>query len=620
VSLVLEAVGQLLASPHTLFAIALGTITGLMAGLTPGVSGRTGLVLVTPIAMGLGPTAGALFLIAFHGVVHTSGSIPAILLGTPTSSAEAATAIDGFAMARKGQGAQAIGASLGASAIGGLMGALFLFGSVPAALSIITHFGTPEITALSVLGLLSISALSGGWLTAGLMVAAIGILIGAVGVDPMAGAARGAFGVTALWDGVSAAALVTGLFVAPELLSRDRTEPLSHVTRPRLGDVLAGARNVLAQASLAIRSGLVGILVGIIPGLGTSVAVWMAYGHARQTHPSDVPYGEGAIAGVIAPEAANNSKEGGALVPTLFLAIPASSGMGILLACFATLGVEVGPRLLSDNPLFLFQLGWSNILANLLALPICLLVTPLLARISQVRREQVIPLALAAALTATVLTDPSWATLGQILAFSVLGILLKAANLPRAPLLLGFVLGPGLESGLMRSAMVYGWQGLMRPGVLIILALALVAILASARARLKLGTESEDAATTALPLACAAAAALCLMALVQATVLPPTAAGILILAGSIGLATSLVTLWRFWPTRAAARKATGPDPILAGMGLGGLGLAGLVALPAAIGILVAASTRFWAKLGWRATLFGALACAAAAYGLEQLIR
>jgi hypothetical protein len=172
----------------------------------------------------------------------------------------------------------------------------------------------------------------------------------------------------------------------------------------------------------------------------------------------------------------------------------------------------------------------------------------------------------------------------------------------------------------MRSALVYGWQGLMRPGVLIILALALVAILASARARLKLGTESEDAATTALPLACAAAAALCLMALVQATVLPPTAAGILILAGSIGLATSLVTLWRFWPTRAAARKATGPDPILAGMSLGGLGLAGLVALPAAIGILVAASTRFWAKLGWRATLFGALACAAAAYGLEQLIR
>ncbi len=619
-NLVLEAIGQLLASPNTLFAIGLGTITGLLAGLTPGVSGRTGLVLVTPIAMGLGPTAGALFLIAFHSVVHTSGSIPAILLGTPTSSAEAATAIDGFAMARKGQGAQAIGASLGASAIGGLMGAVFLFGSVPVALSIISHFGTPEITALSVLGLLSISALSGGWLTAGLMVAALGILIGAVGVDPMAGAARGTFGVTALWDGVSPAALVTGLFVAPELLSRDRTEALNHVARPRLRDVLAGTRDVLAQAGLAIRSGLVGILVGIIPGLGTSVAVWMAYGHARQTHPSEIPYGEGAVAGVIAPEAANNSKEGGALVPTLFLAIPASSGMGILLACFATLGVEVGPRLLSHNPLFLFQLGWSNILANLLALPVCLLVTPLLARISQVRREQVIPLALAAALTATVLTDPSWATLGQILAFSALGILLKSANLPRAPLLLGFVLGPGLESGLMRSAMVFGWQGLMRPGVLIILALALIGILASARARLKLGTESEDAATTALPLACAVAVALCLFALFQATSLPATAAGILILAGSIGTATSLVTLWRFWPMRGAARQAKGPDLVLAGMSLGGLGLAGLIALPAAIGVLVAAATRFWAKLGWWPTFLGALACAAAAAGLEQLIR
>lgn len=619
-SLVLEAAAGILVNPNTLIAIVLGTLTGLLAGLTPGVSGRTGLVLVTPVAMGLGPSAGAVFLIAFHSVVHTSGSIPAILLGTPTSSAEAATAIDGFAMARKGQGAQAIGASLGASALGGLMGALFLFASVPVALSIISHFGTPEITALSVLGLLSISALSGGWLTAGLMVAAAGVLIGAVGVDPMAGAARGTFGITALWDGVSPAALVTGLFVAPELLSRDSKDALTQVARPRLTDVLAGTRQVMTHLGLAVRSAIVGIIVGIIPGLGTSVAVWMAYGHARQTHASDVPYGEGAVAGVIAPEAANNSKEGGALVPTLFLAIPASSGMGILLACFATLGVEVGPRLLSHNPLFLFQLGWSNILANLLALPACLLVTPLLARISQVRREQVIPLALAAALTATVLTDPGWPTLGQILVFSALGILLKAANLPRAPLLLGFVLGPGLESGLMRSAMVYGWEGLTRPGVLIILALALVAILVSARARLRLGTESEDEATSVLPLACGLVGAVCLLALIQATALPPTAAGILVLAGSVGLATSLVTLWRFWPARSTARAARGPDRILAGLTLGGLGLAGLIALPAAIGLLVAAATRYWARLGWMPALIGALACAAAAAGLEQLIR
>lgn len=619
-SLVFDAIGQILASPSTLLAIALGTVAGLLAGLTPGVSGRTGLVLVTPVALSLGPTAGALFLIAFHSVVHTSGSIPAILLGTPTSSAEAATAIDGFAMARKGQGAQAIGASLGASAVGGLLGALFLFGSVPVALSIITHFGTPEITALSVLGLLSISALSGGWLTAGLMVASAGILIGAIGVDPMAGVARGTFGITTLWDGVSPAALVTGLFVAPELLSRDRNAPVGTVQRPRLSDVLEGSREVLTHAGLAIRSAIVGIIVGIIPGLGTSVAVWMAYGHARQTEASAIPYGEGAVAGVIAPEAANNSKEGGALVPTLFLAIPASSGMGILLACFATLGVEVGPRLLSHNPLFLFELGWSNILANLLALPACLLVTPMLARISRVRREQVIPLALAAALTATVLTDPGWPTLGQILVFSILGILLKVANLPRAPLLLGFVLGPGLESGLMRSAMVYGWQGLTRPGVLIILALALVAILVSARARLRLGTETEDTATRALPLACGLVGAVCLMALVQAMVLPPIAAGILVFAGSIGLATSLVTLWRFWPGRTSAPSASGPDRLLTGMTLGGLGLAGLIALPAAIGLLVATATRYWARLGWMPSLIGALACAAAAAGLEQLIR
>ena len=158
---VFEALTGLVASPTALGALLAGTLAGLLAGLTPGVNGRAGLMLVTPIAVGFGPSAGAVFLIAFHSVVHTSGSVPAILLGTPTSSTEAATAVDGYAMTRRGEAARAIGATLSASAFGGLVGALFLFMAVPVALALITHIGTPEVAALSALGLLSMAALSG---------------------------------------------------------------------------------------------------------------------------------------------------------------------------------------------------------------------------------------------------------------------------------------------------------------------------------------------------------------------------------------------------------------------------------------------------------------------------
>jgi len=469
-----------MASPDALLlAVAAGTVGGLFAGLMPGVSGRVGLVLMTPVAVMMGPVAGAVLLVAFHSVIHTSGSIPAILLGAPTSAPEAATVIDGYPMTRKGEGARAIGASLAASAAGGVIGALVLLTLAPVALTAARYIGAPESAALALLGLLAISALSGGGMAGGLaggiMTAAFGIIIASIGLDAFSTSGRFTFGLTELSDGINVATIVTGLFVVPELLVRRAPNLESVPARLTNASVLGGFFETFRYRWLLLRTSLIGALVGLVPGLGASVVVWLAYGHARQTSPSSIPYGEGAIQGVIAPEAANNSKEGGSLAPTLFFGIPASSGMAILLAAFMLVGVEIGPRMMTNQPEFVYLMALTNILSNVIAVPICLMVLPTMARLATIRAEFVAPVALAAAISATWMTEPLTFTLISIFVFSGVGLLLKLADLPRAPLLLGFVLAPAIEQGMMRASMIQGMAAFSRPGVLMIIGIALLA-------------------------------------------------------------------------------------------------------------------------------------------------
>lgn len=459
-----------------LLALIAGTIGGLFAGLMPGVSGRVGLVLVTPLAVTMGPIAGAVFLVAFHSVIHTSGSVPAILIGAPTSSVEAATVIDGYPMTRKGEGPRAVGASLAASAVGGVIGAILLLLLAPIALTAARYIGAPESAALSLLGLLSIAALSSGGMTGGIAggiaTACLGIIIASVGLDNFSNAGRFTFDLPVLSDGINVAVIVTGMFVIPELVIARGSPSVEQHTELGKSAVLDGFFEALRYRWLLLRTSLLGTGIGLIPGLGAGVAVWIAYGHARQSEPSKVAYGEGAIQGVIAPEAANNSKEGGALAPALFFGIPCSSGMGILLAAFMLIGVEIGPRMMMKNPEFVYLMGLTNIASNLIAVPICLVILPLMARLATLRIEAVAPVALAAGISATWLTEPILFTLITMLVFSALGLILKMANLPRAPLLLGFVLAPAIEQGMMRASMIQGMDSFTRPGVLVIVAVA----------------------------------------------------------------------------------------------------------------------------------------------------
>ena len=618
----LDAVGA--ASPAAVLgALVMGVGGGLLAGLAPGVSGRVGLLLVMPVALGLGPVAGAVFLVAFHSVVHTSGSIPAVLLGAPTSAAEAATVIDGHAMARRGEGARAIGATLAASGSGGVFGALVLLLLAPLALQAARLVGAPEIAALSLVGLLCISALSGGRLAAGLMAAALGVVIASIGSDPFSGAARFSFGRLELTDGVNAAALVTGLFVAPELTGRSGAASADGLAQSgtTLRAVLGGFRAAFGERLILLRSAIIGAAVGMAPGLGASVAVWLAYGHARQTHPSNVPYGQGALAGVIAPEAANNAKEGGALVPTLFFGVPSSSGMGILLAIFMVMGIEVGPLLLRRDPGFVYLMGWTNIAANLLAVPVCLVCAPLMARLCRVRRDQIAPFALAASAVATLLTAPGVATLAMIGAFSALGVLLKAAGVPRAPLLLAFVLAPGLESAALRAAMIYGWSALQRPGVIVILAGAAVIAGLSLRRRNADFSAIDPAMGRAVSLAAAGLTAVALAAAVaMALPLPATGSALPLGACAVGLAACGLFAWRSWRPAGEPVPGQGPDWRLLGLFFASLALAALAGAPPAAGALVLCALIWRGGVAWPKAALAGAATTLAAFAMGGLSR
>ena len=571
----------------------------------PGISGRVGLLLFLPLALVLDPLAGAVFLLAMHSVVHTSGAIPAILFGVPTSASESATVVDGFPMMRQGRGGEAVGATIAASAVGGVIGAIALLAFVPLARPIIELVGSAEIAVMGCIGIAAIAALAGGNMARGLIVAALGVLASTVGVEDMTGAQRFTFHSLDLWDGFGLAAVVTGLFVLPEALVRLPPPPaVAANAQVRLRDVLAGCRQTLRHRWLLLRASAIGIFVGFVPGIGSSVAVWLAYGHAVQTVRSKVPFGEGAVAGVIAAEAANNSKEGGSLAPTLIFGIPGTTGMGILLGAFLMMGIQAGPRLTTVQPGFVEAMAWTIMLANVLAVPFCLALTPSMTRFAALRRELVLPFAVLAAVLAVLATDLRLATLLELAGFGLLGVGLLLAGWPRAPFVLGFVMGPLLESTLSRAITVYGWSLFERSGVQLLLLLALVVIWLAQRklrrADRRLPAGSGPVYWLSLPLLL-----LLLAALYLALQLPRLAALLPLLACGIGLVALLLIL--FDRRRGAAGKGQRTGLALPNFaGLLAFGAATpLVGVPLASAVAGLLLLRWQASLSWLRSLLGA---------------
>jgi TctA family transporter len=482
----------------------------------PGINGRKGIILSLPLLVALDPLTAAVYLVAMHAVVHTCGTLPAVLIGVPTSTSEAAVVLDGYPLVKQGRAWEAIAATIASSAAGGLVGAVALIAFIPFGLLLVPYIGSAEIMGLTLLGLLA----------------------AAVGFDGLTGTDRFTFGQLTLAPGLNIAAVLAGLFVIPEMLTMAKRPEIERRPVPGTSiiEIVKGMTIVFKHIGVVIRSSIIGIVVGFIPGIGSSVAVWMAYGHAVQTEPHDPPFGQGNVAGVLAAEAANNSKEGGSFAPTLMFAVPGTSGMAIMMLAFTYIGIDVGPRLVAQDPGFISLVGWVILIANLIAIPVCLAFVPTFGFIATLKQQAIMPVAMILSVVAAVVVLPHASSLLQIAVFSTLGVALKFAGWPRPPMLLGFVIGPILESTLSRTVTVYGWSALERPGLIVLLTLALTVLAITAwRSRKRRKIEGYEPISPA-PLLAALLATLFALAWYGATVFPPSAQFFPIGAAIVGIA------------------------------------------------------------------------------------
>ena len=471
----------LLGDPLLMGLIALAVPIGMFFGIVPGLGGKLGIVLLIPFVFGMDMVAGAVFLLAMHAVVHTGGSIPSILLGIPGTGPDAATVVDGYPMSRNGEAGRALGASLSASAVGGVIGAAFFALMLPLLKPVVLAFSPAEFFLLAILGITFIAGLSGDNLLKGIIVGCFGLMMAMVGLNPHTGEPRFTLGLLTLWDGIDLVTAILALFAIPEMIALgvkggSIAGQRAAAARYRLRQVIDGRSDVITYRWLTLRTSLIGALIGTMPGLGGDAASWICYGHAMQSSKTPERFGKGAVEGVIAPETANNAKEGGSLLPTLFFGVPGSSGMALLLGAFVMLGIQPGPNVLINQLDLVWMLIWALVLSNILAVVIFLLFAQQLSLIAHLRGGLLIPIVFCLAVLGSLLSSGSWHHLIILTAFGVLGYGLKRYDWPRPPFVIGIVLGSIAENSLSQAMSIWGFSFFLRPGALILVSMILASI------------------------------------------------------------------------------------------------------------------------------------------------
>lgn len=460
-----------LVEPTRLLFLFFGVLVGLTIGLLPGLSGIVGMAMLLPFTYTMDPYTGIAMLIGVAAVSNTSDTFPSVLMGIPGSSGSQATVLDGYPLARQGQAARALSAAFVVSMAGGIIGAVVLSAIVPFVRPIILAFGSPELLMLTLFGLSMVGVLSGRNPLRGLLGAAAGLLLGTVGAATVAAAYRYVFDVPYLFDGIPLVIVALGLFALPEVIENLVKGGSITDDEPdgQLGQGwLQGIRDAFRYRWLVLRHALIGVFVGFVPGLGSAVVDWINYGIAKQLSRDPESFGTGDIRGVIAPESANNAKEGGALIPTLLFGIPGSAGMALILGALMIQGIQPGPQLVQQNLDVFWIIIWSLALANVMGTAISLILSRPIARLTRVRFVLLMPFIYIMVVLAAYQSTRHWGDLIALAAFGLLGWLMKRHRMARPPLLIGFILSTLVERYLYISNLRYGVDWLFRPGVVVI--------------------------------------------------------------------------------------------------------------------------------------------------------
>jgi putative tricarboxylic transport membrane protein len=442
--------------PTSLWNILWSTLLGIIVGMLPGLTATLGVALMTTLTFGLPADEAILILVCMYVGAIYGGSRSAILLNIPGTPANAATTLDGNPLARRGEAGHAMGIATAGSVLGSFIGMIMLASIAPLLAEAALRFQSFEFFWLAVFGIIISGRLTAlddpmkGWI-AGFL----GLLVAMVGQEAIYSYPRFAYGDTNLAGGFGLLPVLVGLFGFAEVLTVMK-QPLAAVIKTATDSVIPNVREVFRYWKTIIRSGVTGTLMGLIPGVGEDMGAWASYALARGASKEKEKFGKGSIEGLMAAEAGNNSAVPGAIIPVLTLAVPGSAPAAVLLAAMFIHGIRPGPLIMITNPSFVYEVTAMVFMASASILLFGLLLTKPLLLVLQVPPSRLMPIILVLCTVGSFAIASRLFDVWVMLAFGVAGFILRQYGFPMAPLILGVVLGPILDSNLRRGLVLSG--------------------------------------------------------------------------------------------------------------------------------------------------------------------
>ncbi|WP_100012680.1 tripartite tricarboxylate transporter permease [Lentibacillus sediminis] len=469
-------------SIDSLFFIALGMALGIFVGSMPGLSATMAIAILLPLTYSMDPANGISMLASLYMGGMYGGSILAILLRTPGTPAAAATVLDGYIMTENGQAGRALGISLISGLVGGVIGSIVLLSIAPFLGRVALNIGALEMFAVAVLGITIISSLSAGSVIKGLMSGSLGLLISLMGMHAITGIPRFTFGSIYLFDGISFVVALIGLFSIPQALKLiEKDQELVKASKIK-DKILPPWRLIIGQRLNLLRSSLIGVITGLIPGTGGDTASWFSYNEAKRFSREKEKFGTGHVEGLVAPESANNAVVGGALVPTITLGVPGSSTTAVLLGGLMIHGIMPGPTLMTEHADVAYTLLWAVLISCIFLFFIGLLYTKVAVGITRIPGRVLAPIIVLLCVVGTFAVQNSMVDVMIMFGFGILGYFMDKLSIPVAPLVVGMILGGMLDTSLHQSLLIGdGSWGvfLTSPVAVILLVIALISVLQS---------------------------------------------------------------------------------------------------------------------------------------------
>lgn len=459
-----------LLQPDVILALFLGTVVGMAIGIMPGMGATMAISLMIPVTYGMGPVASLVLLASLYTTATFGGSFTAILMCTPGTSSNAATARDGYELTKQGRALEAMGATITGSLFGGVFGGLALLLIAPQLAKIALRFSSPEYFFIAIFGLTIIGSLSGDDPIKGFASGIFGLFIGMVGMESSTGFLRFTFGNMYLMSGFTLVPVLLGVFTISQMLVQvERMTKKGAIDRGQVvdenikysGKFLPSPGEFIRRVPSMIRYAVLGVLIGILPGAGGDVGSWVGYNEAKRTAKDKSIFGHGSIEGVYGSETANNAVCGGAYIPLLTLGIPGSGAAAVLMTGLIIHGLIPGGSLFTEQADKVYPIIIGYIIANILMAVIGILSAKKIAIIAKVPMNIIMPIVFVLALVGSYSINSSLFNVGVTIVFGIIGYFMRKLDFPTAPIVLAIILGPMAEKSLYASIQMKKSLGLI---------------------------------------------------------------------------------------------------------------------------------------------------------------